>query len=95
MLTPDDSMRSRRPSNRFIVSARPAGKLTGLGSVRREVFADGGWLSIRLLLEERGWSPSHVDQIHEQLRQGWPLAMAVRQVAMRMGTCPMRSKSLG
>ena len=88
-------MRSRRLSNRFIVPARPAGKLTGLGSVRREVFADGGWLSIRVLLEERGWSPSHVDQIHEQLRQGWPLAMAVRQVAMRMGTCPMRSKSLG
>ncbi len=95
MLTPDDSMRSRRLSNRFIVPARPAGKPTGLGSVRREVFADGGWLSIRVLLEERGWSPSHVDQIHEQMRQGWPLAMAVRQVAMRMGTCPMRSKSLG
>ena len=52
----------------------------------------------------RQYAPMHIhskafsslrDQIHEQLRQGWPLAMAVRQVAMRMGTCPMRSKSLG
>ncbi len=95
MLTPDDLMRSRRLSKRFIATAPSVGKVTGLGSVRREVFADGGWLSIRVMLEERGWSPSHVDLIHEQLRQGWPLAMAVRQVAMRMGTCPMRSKSLG
>jgi|TARA_B100000085_G_C18268255_1_gene400994 hypothetical protein len=59
------------------------------------VFAEGGWPSIRVLLEMRGWSPTHIEQIHEQLRQGWPLTTAVRHVSIRMGTCPMRSRSLG
>tara|TARA_B100000524_G_scaffold325813_1_gene208936 strand:- start:397 stop:720 length:324 start_codon:yes stop_codon:yes gene_type:complete len=59
------------------------------------VFAEGGWTTIRSHLEMRGWSPTHIEQIHAQMRQGWPLSIAVRQVAMRMGTCPMHSKSLG
>ena len=88
-------MRSRRPSRRFVPPARSATAEHGLNMGEREIFSDGCWPSIRLLLEQRGWSPIHVAQIHEQLRQGWPLAMAVRQVAMRMGTCPMRSKFLG
>ena len=88
-------MRSRRSSRRFIQPARASVPDRGLVHSARDIFSDGCWPSIRVLLEQRGWSPIHVAQIHEQLRQGWPLAMAVRQVSMRMGTCPMRSKSLG
>jgi hypothetical protein len=43
----------------------------------------------------RGWSPSQIEQIHEQLRQGWPLTMAVRHVALMMGRCPLRSRPMG
>ena len=87
--------RPRRLSKRFVP---PAQQLTapGVGERRRsEVFSEGCWPSIRVSLEMRGWSPTHVEFIHEQLRQGWPLSLAVRQVSIRLGTCPMRSKSLG
>ena len=36
-----------------------------------------------------------VEQIHEQLRQGWPLTMAVRHVALMLGRCPIRSRPMG
>ena len=87
--------RIRRPSNRFVSAAGPRSGLSGAQHPRHQVFAEGGWPSIRVLLEMRGWSPTHIEQIHEQLRQGWPLSMAVRHVSIRMGTCPMRSRSLG
>lgn len=60
-----------------------------------EMFAEGGWSSIRIRLEARGWSPTQVELIHDQLRQGWPLAMAARQVALSTGLCPLRSRPLG
>ena len=87
--------RNRRQSNRFVSAAQPRSGLSGGKSPFSEVFAEGGWPSIRVLLEMRGWSPTHIEQIHEQLRQGWPLTMAVRHVSTRMGSCPMRSRSLG
>ena len=87
--------RIRRQSNRFVSAAGPCSGLRGAQSPRNQVFAEGDWPSIRVLLEMRGWSPMHIEQIHEQLRQGWPLSMAVRHVSIRMGTCPMRSRSLG
>lgn len=59
------------------------------------MFSEGCWHSIRTSLEMRGWSPMHIELIHDQLRQGWPLSLAVRQVSIRLGTCPMRSKSMG
>ncbi|MAV12785.1 MAG: hypothetical protein CL861_04905 [Cyanobium sp. MED843] len=88
-------MRTRRVSNRFVEPAWAPAAAATLESQRSEVFAEGGWPSIRALLEMRGWSPVQIDLIHQQLRQGWPLSDAVRQVSIRMGTCPMRSKSLG
>ena len=88
-------MRPRRISKRFVTTPRQVGQAASSESLKREVFAEGCWPSIRGLLEARGWSPSHVEQIHEQLRQGWPLTMAVRHVALRMGTCPLRSRFLG
>ena len=87
--------RPRRLSKRFVP---PVQKFTALevGESRRsELFSEGCWPSIRVSLEMRGWSPTHIELIHEQLRQGWPLSMAVRQVSIRLGTCPMRSKWLG
>ena len=87
--------RIRRQSNRFVSTTRPRSGPSGGQSAVSEVFAEGGWPSIRVLLEMRGWSPTHIEQIHEQLRQGWPLTTAVRHVSIRMGTCPMRSRSLG
>ena len=87
--------RIRRQSNRFVSSARPRSGLNREKFPVREVFAEGGWSSIRALLEMRGWSATHIEQIHAQLRQGWPLTTAVRHVAIRMGSCPMRSRSLG
>ena len=87
--------RSRRLSKRFVPSAGACPEAAGLNGQRSEVFAEGGWPSIRVFLEMRGWSPLQIDQIHAQLRQGWPLSQAVRQVSIRLGTCPLRSKSLG
>ena len=87
--------RSRRLSKRFVPAAGTGPDAPELEGHRSEVFAEGGWPSIRVFLEMRGWSPLQIDQIHEQLRQGWPLSQAVRQVSIRLGTCPLRSKSLG
>ena len=93
--TPMAMMRTRRLSKRFVEPALGSAAAVTLEEQRSEVFAEGGWPSIRVLLEMRGWSPPQINQIHQQLRQGWPLSQAVRQVSIRMGTCPMRSKSLG
>ncbi|MEC8214748.1 MAG: hypothetical protein VX069_06735 [Cyanobacteriota bacterium] len=87
--------RSRRLSKRFAPAAGAGPEAPGHEGQRSEVFAEGGWPSIRVFLEMRGWSPLQIDQIHEQLRQGWPLSQAIRQVSIRLGTCPLRSKSLG
>ena len=88
-------MRARRLSNRFFPSARDLPSPRPEKNRRSEMFSEGCWHSIRVSLEMRGWSPTHIELIHHQLRQGWPLSLAVRQVSIRLGTCPMRSKSLG
>ena len=95
MDSPFAFMRSRRISKRFIPVDWTSRRACTAGSLHREVFAEGTWPSIRVLLEARGWAPFHVERIHEHLRQGWPLAMAARQVSMQMGACPARSKFLG
>ena len=87
--------RLRRSSNRFVEPA-PQRPSCGPGSAGvRSIFFEGGWPSIKARLEMRGWSPSQIEQIHEQLRQGWPLTMAVRHVALLMGRCPLRSRPMG
>ncbi|KZR84861.1 hypothetical protein MITS9509_02965 [Synechococcus sp. MIT S9509] len=90
-----DQSRLRSTSNRFVepASQRPR---CGPGSDGcRSIFFEGGWPSIKARLEMRGWSPSQIEQIHEQLRQGWTLTMAVRHVALLMGRCPLRSRPMG
>lgn len=88
-----------RRSNRFCPPARrhPYHHLfDGTASSQgMEMFSEGGWSAIRIRLEARGWSPMQIELIHDQLRQGWPLTMAARQVALATGVCPLRSRPLG
>jgi len=55
-----------------------------------ELFAEGQWQAIRVLLERQGWSFTQVELVHDQLRQGWSLDMAKRHVADLTGFCPLR-----
>ena len=82
--------RTRRQSKRFVPTRRaePSGK-------RRLVIPEGDWQAIRSDLELRGWSSSQLEVIQSELSQGWPLLIAVRHAAMRLGTCPSGSKALG
>ena len=57
-----------------------------------ELFAEGQWQAIRVQLESQGWSHTQIDLMHDQLRRGWPLAMAKRNVALISGHCPLRSR---
>jgi|694.fasta_scaffold00938_25 hypothetical protein len=57
-----------------------------------ELFADGQWQTIRVTLEREGWNPSQIEQVHDQLRQGWPLVMAKRNAAALSGRCPLAAR---
>jgi hypothetical protein len=57
-----------------------------------ELFAEGQWQVIRAQLEREGWSLSQIDMLHDQLRQGWPLAQARQNVARLSGRCPLRGE---
>ena len=48
---------------------------------------------IRAQLESDGWNPSQIELLHDQLRQGWPLAVAKRNVTHLSGHCPLRARS--
>ena len=82
--------RTRRQSKRFVPTTRPEPS-----AKRRLVVPEGDWLSIRSDLELRGWSSSQLEVIQAELSHGWPLRVAVRHAAMRLGTCPAGSKALG
>jgi hypothetical protein len=58
------------------------------------VFAEGQWQSVRVQLEARGWNSLQIEQIHDQLRQGWPLAMAENNVAVISGHCPIKARRI-
>jgi hypothetical protein len=58
------------------------------------MFAEGQWQSIRVALERQGWSASQIERLHDQLRQGWPLAMAKQNVAALTRRCPLRSRGV-
>ncbi|WP_413405527.1 hypothetical protein [Synechococcus sp. MIT S9510] len=87
--------RGRPSSNRFVEPASQQPRCGPGDHGCRSIFFEGGWPSIKARLEMRGWSPSQIEQIHEQLRQGWTLTMAVRHVALLMGRCPLRSRPMG
>ena len=90
---------SHRQSNRFCPPAqrRPFHhRAQGMGLTHGgEMFAEGGWSAIKIRLEARGWSAHQIELFHIHLRQGWPLAMAARQVALATGLCPLRSRPMG
>ena len=84
--------RPRYHSNRFLqpeelTAARPGRAWSGT-----EVFAEGQWQSLRVRLEARGWNASQIEQIHDQMRQGWPLPMAENNVAVLSGHCPLKAR---
>jgi hypothetical protein len=56
------------------------------------VFAEGQWQSVRVALEARGWNAIQIEQIHDQLRQGWPLVLAENNVAVLSGHCPIKAR---
>ncbi|MFM1811591.1 MAG: hypothetical protein RLZZ336_529 [Cyanobacteriota bacterium] len=86
----DTRARARRgPSRRFLssdeLSRRPRGD--------SELFAEGQWQAIRVHLEQQGWCQSQIDLVHDQLRQGWPLATAKLHAARLSGHCPIRAQA--
>lgn len=58
-----------------------------------EIFAEGQWQAIRVQLERQGWHPSQIELVHDQLRQGWPLATAKLHAARLSGHCPIKAHS--
>ncbi|MEB3199512.1 MAG: hypothetical protein VKK62_03145 [Synechococcaceae cyanobacterium] len=83
---------SRPLSRRFLSPAEePARRGATQAWSNSELFSDGQWQAIRVVLEAQGWNPYQIELVHDQLRQGWPLAMAKRNVATLTGQCPLRS----
>ena len=87
--------RTRRQSNRFVPPSRPEPMGSSRPTQRRLVCPEGDWQSIRSDLELRGWTSSQLEVIQAELSHGWPLRVAVRHAAMRLGACPTGSKALG
>lgn len=100
--------RSRSRSNRFPPpgeggspsGSRPPGEGSSPSGARppgapwgpAELFAEGQWQTIRVGLEQQGWSATQIERVHDHLRQGWPLAMAKQNVAALTRHCPLRSR---
>ena len=86
----------RPPSNRFLSAEELAGR--GTPRPRRgepvgggaQLFAEGQWQAIRVQLESQGWHPFQIELVHDQLRQGWPLATAKLHAARLSGHCPIK-----
>lgn len=89
-----DSTSQRQPSlsNRFLTPQQLAAPRQGRAWSGSEVFAEGQWQSVRVGLEARGWNAIQIEQIHDQLRQGWPLALAENNVAVLSGHCPIKAR---
>jgi hypothetical protein len=79
-------------SKRFLQPDQLASPQAGRAWSSTEVFAEGQWQSVRVHLEARGWNALQIEQIHDQLRQGWPLALAENNVAVISGHCPIKAR---
>ncbi|MEY4298075.1 MAG: hypothetical protein RLZZ423_1254 [Cyanobacteriota bacterium] len=79
-------------SKRFLQPHQLAAPQAGRAWSGTEVFAEGQWQSVRVRLEARGWNAIQIEQIHDQLRQGWPLALAENNVAVLSGHCPLKAR---
>ena len=61
-------------------------------TLRREVFPEGDWVSIKEDLALMGWDAMHREVIHNHLQSGLPLSLAVKNVAKNIGACPINSR---
>jgi hypothetical protein len=86
------SARATLVSNRFLAPEQLAMRHRSRTLGASQVFADGPWQSVRVQLEARGWNALQIEQIHEQLRQGWPLPLAENNVAVLSGHCPIKAR---
>ena len=84
--------RSRHHSNRFLQPEELTAACPGRDWFGTEVFAEGQWQSLRMRLEARGWNASQIEQIHDQMRQGWPLPFAENNVAVLSGHCHLKAR---
>ena len=86
-----------RPRSRRFLSPEEQTSRRGVAQAwgNTEMFSEGQWQVIRVGLEGQGWNPYQIELIHDQLRQGWPLAMAKQNVSSMTGQCPLRSHPLG
>jgi len=84
--------RPRHHSNRFLQPEELTAGRPGRAWSGTEVFAEGQWQSLRVRLEARGWNASQIEQIHDQMRQGWPLPLAENNVAVLSGHCPLKAR---
>lgn len=93
---PREHLRERQPrqSNRFLQSQDLDPSRASRAWTGREIFAEGQWQSVRVQLESRGWNARQIEQIHDQLRQGWPLALAENNVSVLSGYCPIRARQV-
>ena len=81
-------------SNRFLRPEQLMASRPGRAWGATEVFAEGQWQSVRVHLEARGWNTRQIEQIHDQLRQGWPLALAENNVSVLTGFCPIKARQI-
>jgi len=94
----DSSSRGRRSLSRRFLSDTELDSKRSLNERCRawgpgEMFAEGQWQAIRVQLERQGWHPSQIELVHDQLRQGWPLATAKLHAARLSGHCPIKGLS--
>lgn len=86
----------RRLSRRFVSATELELRRQRLERARAwgpgEIFAEGQWQAIRVQLERQGWYPSQIELVHDQLRQGWPLATAKLHTARLSGHCPITAQ---
>jgi hypothetical protein len=90
-----DHPSSKQPplrSNRFLRPEQLTAQRPGRAWGATEVFAEGQWQMVRVHLEARGWNALQIEQIHDQMRQGWPLELAENNVAVITGHCPLRAR---
>ena len=84
----------RSPSRRFLAPEEIQRRQPRFDRCRAwgpaEIFAEGQWQAIRVQLERQGWHPFQIELVHDQLRQGWPLATAKLHAARLSGHCPIK-----
>jgi hypothetical protein len=82
----------RNLSNRFLSAQEMSRSLPHRAWGPGEQFAEGQWQMIRATLECEGWSQSQIEQVRDQLRQGWSLGLAKRNAAELTGHCPLAAR---